>query len=61
MLETTMAGVIRNAKATSLKLWRFEVLVEKPWSVEASRQPSAPPVTPTSADSTTKETRIARR
>ena len=56
-----IGGVIRNAKAISLKLWVWPVPVEKPFMGKASRQPMTPPTTARNTDSITNENRIARR
>src|SRR5207302_8537525 len=53
---TSAAGVMRNAKATSLKDWKLVVLVVMPLIGIAIRQPIAPPIKARKIDSIMNET-----
>ena len=54
-------GVMRNLKATSLKLEKFVVPVDRPCTGSASRQPTTPPTSASATDSARNATTICAR
>src|SRR5215211_2552843 len=59
--STSSIGVMRNLKATSLKLEKLVVPVDRPCTGSARRQPTRPPTTASAIDSVTKAATIRVR